>query len=75
MVFSENFFLLAIGLVTGLLAAIIGILPSLLSPAFNLQGTFLILLISGILLSGVLWIYFPLRSALNKPLIPALRNE
>jgi putative ABC transport system permease protein len=74
-VFTENFILLAAGFFTGMLAALVGILPSLLSPSFDMQGGFLILLTAGIFLSGLLWIYFPLKSALNKPLIPALRNE
>ncbi len=74
-VFIENIFLLATGFFTGLLAALVGILPSLISPSFKVQGGFLILLTSVILISGLLWIYFPLKSALNKPLLPAMRNE
>ena len=74
-VYIENFYLLATGFLTGLMAAFVGILPSLLSPAFKVQGGFLILLTTGIFLSGLLWIYLPLKSALNKPLIPALRND
>ena len=75
LVFIENLFLLITGWVIGVLAALVGILPSLLSPSFNLQGGFIILLTLGIFVSGLLWIYFPLRSAMRKPLIPALRNE
>ncbi len=74
-VFTENLLLLITGLLSGILAAFIGILPSLLSPAFNLEGDFLLGLITAIFISGLLWIYFPLRSALRKPLIPALRND
>jgi ABC-type antimicrobial peptide transport system permease subunit len=75
LVFTENLYLLAAGWGIGMLAALIGILPSLFSPSFDLQGGFIALLLSGILISGLLWIYFPLRSAMGKPLIPALRNE
>lgn len=75
LVFIENLFLLFAGWGIGMIAAIVGILPSLLSPSFDLQGGFIILLITGILVSGMVWIYFPLRSALSKPLIPVLRNE
>lgn len=75
LVFIENLYLLVIGIAIGLMAAFIGILPSLLSPAFNLESVFLIVLIGGIFISGLAWIYFPLRSALKKPLIPSLRNE
>ncbi|PLX19933.1 MAG: hypothetical protein C0599_10005 [Salinivirgaceae bacterium] len=74
-VFIENLYLLVTGIAIGIVAAFIGILPSLLSPAFNLEGVFLIVLIGGIFISGLAWIYFPLRSALRKPLIPSLRNE
>jgi ABC-type antimicrobial peptide transport system permease subunit len=74
-VFIENLCLLTAGFFTGLLAALVGILPSLLSPAFNIQGGYLIILTMGIFLSGLIWIYLPLKSALNKPLIPALRND
>ena len=74
-VFSENLMLLAGGLLTGLLAALVGIMPSLLSPSFTVQGLFLIVLTGAIFMSGLAWIYFPLRSALNKPLVPALRIE
>ncbi len=74
-VFTENFYLLATGFFTGLLAALVGILPSLLSPSFNVQGGFLIMLTTVIFLSGLLWIYFPLKAALKKPLITSLRGE
>jgi ABC-type antimicrobial peptide transport system permease subunit len=74
-VFAENLFLLATGICIGLLAAFTGILPSLLSPSFKIQGGFLVILTTAIFLSGLLWIYFPLKSALSKPLIPALRND
>ena len=74
-VFTENFFLLVTGFCIGLLAAFVGILPSLFSPAFKIQGTYLAILTAGIFLSGLLWIYLPLKSALNKPLMAALRND
>ncbi len=74
-VFTENLCLLAAGFFTGLMAALVGILPSLLSPSFNVQGGYLIMLTTVIFLSGLLWIYFPLKAALKKPLITALRGE
>jgi hypothetical protein len=75
LVFLENLYLLVAGWVIGILAAIVGILPSLLSPSFDLQGGFIIFLTLGILISGLIWIYFPLKNALSKPLISALKNE
>jgi len=74
-VFYENFYLLATGFSTGMLAAFVGIVPSLLSPSFSIQGGFMLILTAGIFLSGLLWIYLPLKSALNRPLITALRND
>jgi hypothetical protein len=74
-VMTENIYLLVAGWGTGMAAAFVGILPSLFSPSFNLQGGFILLLTVGIFVSGLIWIYFPLKSALNKPLVPALRSE
>jgi ABC-type antimicrobial peptide transport system permease subunit len=75
LVFIENLFLLIAGWVIGILSALVAIMPSLLSPSFALQGGYIILLTMGIFISGMFWIYFPLRSSMRKPLIPALRNE
>ena len=75
MVFTENFLLLVVGFGIGLLAALVGILPSLVSPSFKIQGTWLIILTAGIFLNGLFWICIPLKSELNKPLIAALRND
>jgi ABC-type antimicrobial peptide transport system permease subunit len=74
-VFTENVCLLSTGFLTGLMSAIVGILPSLLSPSFKVQGEFVIMLTTVIFISGLLWIYFPLKGALRKPLITALRGE
>ncbi len=75
LVMAENLLLLATGLVVGILAAFIGILPSLLSPAFALQGSFVIWLVVGVLLSGLVWVWLPVRSMLGRPLAMSLRNE
>jgi len=71
----ENTFLLLSGLIIGILAAFIGILPSLLSPAFTLPVSYLILLILAIFTSGMLWIYFPARWVIKGNLMQGLRNE
>jgi putative ABC transport system permease protein len=44
-VFSENLIILSLGLLSGLFAAIIGMLPSFLSPAFSIPYGFVTLLI------------------------------
>lgn len=74
-VFTENFFLFGTGFLLGLLAAFVGVFPSLMSPSFNIQGSFLMALTTCIFINGLLWIYFPLKATLKKPLIPALRSE
>jgi ABC-type antimicrobial peptide transport system permease subunit len=75
LVFAENLFILLSGIGIGLLAAFAGILPSFFSPAFQLPATFLLVIILMVLLSGMAWIYFPLKSALRKDLIKGLRKE
>lgn len=74
-VLIENMMLLFTGFGIGILSAMLGIMPSLLSPAFQIQATYLIMLVTGMILSGMVWICLPLISALRKPLIPALRND
>ena len=75
LIFIENLFLLLTGLVCGILAAYIGILPSYLSTAFTSSGVFVIFLIAAVFVTGVLCIYFLARSILKKQLISSLRNE
>lgn len=61
LLFSENIFLLIGGIFLGIISAFIGILPSLLSPAFHIPGNFLFLLVFIIFMSGLIWIYVPIR--------------
>ena len=75
LIFSENLFLLLTGLIIGILAALIGILPSLLSPAFTIPGSFMFLLIGVIFLSGLIWIWLPTKQLLKGELMVGLRNE
>ncbi len=75
LIFLENLLLLIIGYVCGLIAAFIGILPSLLSEAFKIPGTFVFILTLIVLINGILWIFFPTKFAVKNNLISALRNE
>jgi ABC-type antimicrobial peptide transport system permease subunit len=75
LIFAENFFILLAGIGIGTIAAFTGILPSFFSPAFRMPTVFLLALILVILLNGIVWIYFPIKSALRKNLIQALRKE
>lgn len=75
LIFIENIILLILGIGIGICAAIIGILPSIISPSFNIPTTFVFVLVVLVLFSGLLWIYFPARNALKSNLISSLRNE
>jgi len=75
LLFSENLFILLVGIGIGLIAAFSGILPSFLSPAFQFPTTFLLVILFAILLNGLAWIYFPLKSSLKQSQLQPLRNE
>lgn len=75
LIFTEYMSLLLAGTGIGIVSALIGILPSLLSPVFTVQSGFLIVIILLILLSGAIWIYVPARSFLRRNLVESLRNE
>ena len=75
LVFYENLVLLSAGMLIGILSAIIGILPSILSPAFTIPGLFLLLLTALVFCSGLLWIYMPVKQIMKGNLIVGLRNE
>ncbi len=75
LIYTENLFILLYGIGLGLLAAITGIMPSFFSPAFHLPATFLALTLLVIFLSGLVWIYFPVKAALRKNVIQSLRQE
>ncbi|MDX9845875.1 MAG: ABC transporter permease [Tenuifilaceae bacterium] len=75
LIFTENLFLLISGLTVGTLSAAIGILPSLLSPAFSVPYGFVAILLASVFLSGVLWIFFPTRSILSRNVLKSIREE
>lgn len=75
LILTENLFLLIIGLVCGLLSAFIGILPSILSPAFTMPAGFISILVLIVFISGVIWIYIPTRNTLKGNIIKGLREE
>ncbi|MCX6232421.1 MAG: FtsX-like permease family protein [Bacteroidetes bacterium] len=76
LILSENIFLLCCGIITGLAASFIGLLPSLLSGNYYSRDMlFVIVLLIVIILHALLWIYLPVRTLMKQQLIPALRNE
>jgi len=75
LIVSENLFLLVCGIIVGVLSAFIGILPSLLSPAFIMNTELILMILFIIFISGLAWIYFPTSNALKKLPINLLRTE
>ncbi len=75
LILTENLFLLVIGLICGLVSAFIGILPSILSPAFAMPAGFITILVLIVFASGVIWIYFSTRNALKGNIIKGLIEE
>ena len=75
LVFTENCILLVAGIIAGILSALIGILPSLLSASYTMNTPVILLLIAIVFLSGLLWIYFPARYSLKKFTVKDLQGE
>ncbi len=71
----EYSFILSAGIFIGTFAAFIGLLPSLFITSTSLPWTFIAAILSAILLSGFLWIIFPVKNALKKNLVESLRAE
>jgi ABC-type antimicrobial peptide transport system permease subunit len=72
---KEQLALLAIGIAIGGVGAFVGILPSILSPAFSLPIRFILFLFASIFLSGMLWIAIAALSTKEKEVIAGLRSE
>jgi len=75
LIMIENLFLLLVGLISGVLAAVIGMLPSLFSDAFNMPLGFVLQVIIAILIFALLSIYIPAKLAMKQNLIESLKNE
>jgi len=75
LILTENLILLFAGLICGISSAFIGILPSILSPAFTMPIGFISILVVVVFVSGFIWIYFPARSAIKGNVIRGLREE
>lgn len=71
----ENLLILLAGIGIGTLSAFAGILPSFLSPAFQLPATYLLIILLLITANGIAWIFFPTHSALRGNQVKALRKE
>jgi len=71
----ENGALLVAGLVLGVAAAAVAVLPALLSPGAQLPFASLGLTLGAVLINGALWTWAASRLAVRGDLLKALRNE
>jgi len=75
LVFSEHSLLLALGLLVGVVSALVAVLPALGSPGAEVPWLSLALTLLAVLVSGFIWTWGATALALRGPLLQALRNE
>jgi hypothetical protein len=75
LVLSEHAFLLLIGLLVGIIAAMIAVLPALVLPGRQLPFATLGTTLGAVFICGLIWTMAAAWIALRGPLLPALRNE
>jgi putative ABC transport system permease protein len=75
LVLTEHAALLVLGLLVGMVAALLAVLPALKAPGAQLHVAALVWTLAGVFLSGMLWTWLATRMALRGELLPALRNE
>ena len=75
MIVAEHAFMLGTGLFIGIISALAGILPSLISPGYTLPARFLTAIILVIFINGLLWIWLPARRVLTHDILEGLRSE
>jgi ABC-type antimicrobial peptide transport system permease subunit len=75
MLLSEHGALLAVGLGLGMLAALVAVLPAVLSPGTQLPYLSLAFTLAAVLINGAGWTCLATRAALRGNLLDALRNE
>lgn len=74
-VFVEYLMLIIYGIFSGFIASIIGILPSVISPAYKFPGMFVFVLITAIFVNALIWAYFPVSKIVKQKEKQILRNE
>jgi ABC-type antimicrobial peptide transport system permease subunit len=75
LVLSEHWGLLAMGLVCGVAAAGVAVVPALASPRSPVPWASLALALGAVVASGAIWTFAAAVAALRGPLLGALRNE
>jgi len=75
MVIAENALLLGCGLLTGVLCALLAIIPALIARGGRLSAASLALLLLAVALTGLAASLVAVRAVIRSPLLPALRAE
>ena len=74
-VFIEHSWLLFLGISVGLVAALISIIPALLSPDADTPIFIVIIFLVSIFTSGLIWTYLATNRAVSSNLMESLRND
>jgi len=72
---AEYLSLFIAGMTAGVISALAGIMPSLISPSFHTPGVFLILISAVIMINGFIWIFLLTGKATKTDLIGILKEE
>lgn len=75
LIVSEHGALLLIGLLIGVVSAVVAVMPALLSPGAEVPYVSLALTLGAVLVSGAIWTILATRLALRGQLLNALRND
>jgi ABC-type lipoprotein release transport system permease subunit len=75
LVLSEHWLLIMLGLAIGVAAALLAVLPALISPGTKLPWATVLPMLALLAASGGLWTWLATLVALRGELLPALRNE
>ena len=75
LVLSEHWLLIMLGLAIGVIAALLAVLPALLSPSTQPPWAIIVPVLALLTAGGGLWTWLATLLALRGELLPALRNE
>jgi putative ABC transport system permease protein len=75
LVLGEHWLLIVLGLAIGFAAALVAVLPALLSPGTQPSWALILLMLASLAAGGLLWTWLATLAALRGELLPALRNE
>jgi ABC-type lipoprotein release transport system permease subunit len=75
LVLSEHWLLIVLGLVVGVVTAVLAVLPAWRAPGTEVPAGGLALIVLGLAVGGLLWSWLAARVALRGSLLGGLRNE